>query len=164
MAAANSACIEMDAPPLSRTVARTRELISIQYLRAIAALGVVLAHSATSLLPGNRALISLETGTAGVDIFFVISGFLMFYTTAGQKISATQFYLKRSARIVPLYFAVSTLAFGIARVAPHSTRMFSPDIKDYLRSICFIPYFNVKAGSSHPLTPLIRPEVDRDGH
>jgi exopolysaccharide production protein ExoZ len=159
MATVNSICINTDLPRLSKAISRPREIVSIQYLRAVAALGVVLAHSSTSLLSRNRALIPMGIGTAGVDIFFVISGFLMYFTTAGQKITAIQFYLRRFVRIVPLYFAVSTVAFLIACVAPHTTRMFSSNVFDYLRSICFIPYFNARAASTDLLKPMIRPEV-----
>ena len=130
------------------------EIVSIQYLRGIAALGVVLAHASISLLD-PRALIPLGIGKAGVDIFFVISGFIMYFTTVNRNTKISHFYLRRFVRIFPLYFAVSTLAFLIARFAPQLTHTFSPYLLDYLRSICFIPYYHV-LGS---LKPLIRPEV-----
>lgn len=97
--------------------------------------------------------------TAGVDVFFVISGFIMFYTTVDRPVSPAQFYLRRLIRIVPPYFAFTTLAFLIARIAPGLTRTFSPRIQDYLRSMLFIPYFNSASLAANSLTPLMRPEV-----
>jgi exopolysaccharide production protein ExoZ len=80
----------------------TRSLLSIQILRAVAALGVVLAH----IFPG--AVI----GTAGVDLFFVISGFIMVYASErlfGRREAPRIFFLRRLARIVPLYWAVTAV-------------------------------------------------------
>src|SRR5262245_42124199 len=80
----------------------TRSLLSIQILRAVAALGVVLAH----IFPG--AVI----GTAGVDLFFVISGFIMVYASErlfGRGDAPRVFFLRRLARIVPLYWAVTAV-------------------------------------------------------
>ena len=80
----------------------TRSLLSIQILRAVAALGVVLAH----IFPG--ALI----GTAGVDLFFVISGFIMVYASErhfGRRDAPRIFFLRRLARIVPVYWAVTAV-------------------------------------------------------
>jgi exopolysaccharide production protein ExoZ len=138
---------------------RRIEIVSIQYLRALAALGVVLTHASTSLLDRNRALIPLGFGTFGVDIFFVISGFIMYSATANQTITAGQFFLRRLIRIFPLYCCATTVAFVIARVAPQSTRIFSPKLYDYLRSICFIPYFTTTGEAIGSVRGLMRPEV-----
>jgi len=54
--------------------------LSIQYLRAIAALFVVLAHTTT------------QFGVIGVDIFFIISGFIMMYILNNRKMSAKEFF------------------------------------------------------------------------
>ena len=74
---------------------------SIQFLRAIAAFTVLLFH-----LIGPAFVI----GAAGVDVFFVISGFIMGSFAAGGK--PLQFFYHRLVRIVPLYWAV-TLAMCI---------------------------------------------------
>jgi peptidoglycan/LPS O-acetylase OafA/YrhL len=82
----------------------------IDGLRAIAVLAVVLFHIDASLLPG---------GFAGVDIFFVISGFLItgnIIKDAGsaQGFSWTEFYRRRALRILPVLFVVllATLTAG----------------------------------------------------
>jgi exopolysaccharide production protein ExoZ len=85
-------------------------LIGIQYLRAIAALMVVFHHARWSV-SGAEAWTGF--GYAGVDIFFVISGFVMAQTTQGVNTtvnfyerfkSSLVFIKKRLTRIVPLYF------------------------------------------------------------
>jgi exopolysaccharide production protein ExoZ len=138
---------------------RRIEFVSIQYLRAIAALGVVLSHASISLLDKSQSLLPLGAGAAGVDLFFVISGFIMYYTTANRDMTPGEFYLRRLIRIFPLYFAVSSAAFLLARVAPSATRTFSPHLYDYIRSILFIPFYSTMFQGVDSLTPLMRPEV-----
>ena len=68
----------------------------INLLRAIAVIAVMLFHFLPNLVPG---------GFIGVDVFFVISGFLMTSIIIGgikqNKFSIIEFYLKRAYRIVP---------------------------------------------------------------
>jgi peptidoglycan/LPS O-acetylase OafA/YrhL len=67
-----------------------RRLDNIQYLRAIAALLVVLCHGAAELMHreslfGNTILSFIkEKGLFGVDIFFIISGFIMYYISVDK--------------------------------------------------------------------------------
>ena len=80
-------------------------LVSIQVLRAVAALAVVAFHFTVSLQQDFHLTAGLlfPAGASGVDIFFVISGFIMSYTTARpEQRSAGSFVFKRLARIVPL--------------------------------------------------------------
>lgn len=58
------------------------ELVGIQFLRGLCALGVVFGHGAAMLADpkyGGFSLLggAMESGSLGVDIFFVISGFIM---------------------------------------------------------------------------------------
>lgn len=83
----------------------------IQGLRAVAVLGVVLFHANRDWLPG---------GFVGVDIFFVISGFLIaglvLQRKAVGKFSFVDFYISRVKRIAPAYFmmlAIVTLCAAI---------------------------------------------------
>lgn len=81
----------------------------IDGLRAIAVLSVVIFHAFPTMLPG---------GFVGVDIFFVISGFLISSIILGSlienKFSFTQFYTSRIKRIFPALILVLVLshAFG----------------------------------------------------
>ncbi len=85
----------------------------VQVLRAVAALMVV-AHHATILLEERmREPNSIWLGgTAGVDLFFVISGFVMMLTSArlGRGVRAgLRFFGRRLERVVPLYWIVTTV-------------------------------------------------------
>jgi exopolysaccharide production protein ExoZ len=85
------------------------------------------------LLPGHFVL-----GSAGVDIFFAISGFIM--GTVGIKEAPGEFMIKRLARIAPLYWLVTlTMCLGCA-VGVFRNFTFSFDRIVY--SLLFIPYFN----------------------
>ena len=84
---------------------------SIQYLRAIAAIAVVGAHTFWGF------------GSEGVDLFFVVSGFIMFYLIeAVPSKSATSFFLDRYFRIAPMYylFTIVFVVLGFASISsPH---------------------------------------------
>ena len=83
-------------------------LISIQILRAVAAWLVVYSHFMqlfpTSHLVNNGWAKYGWLGHFGVDLFFVISGFIMFHSLASRKYSAKEFFVKRLIRIVPAYW------------------------------------------------------------
>jgi len=87
----------------------------IQGLRAIAVLAVILFHYDASLLPG---------GFVGVDIFLVISGYLMTNILQRKKVSdnfafpatVKQFYIGRIKRIVPAYYAMLLLVSVLAAI------------------------------------------------
>lgn len=78
------------------------KIYSIQYLRGIAALLVVLLH-VKSLMPVDvRGAFS--NGGIGVDIFFIISGFIIYYATIKPEESKPRtYFVKRSMRIYPLF-------------------------------------------------------------
>ncbi|MBK9439999.1 MAG: acyltransferase family protein [Comamonadaceae bacterium] len=65
-------------------------ILPIQYLRGVAALLVVL-HHAREQLPGLGSLVQWTFGTSGVDLFFVISGFIMMVTAQDSAMKPLQF-------------------------------------------------------------------------
>ena len=74
----------------------------INGLRAIAAIAVLLSHAT-----GNWGI--FELGWIGVDLFFVISGFLItkiLFEIRGAKNYFSAFYFRRALRILPIYFIV----------------------------------------------------------
>jgi peptidoglycan/LPS O-acetylase OafA/YrhL len=81
----------------------------IDGLRAVAVLAIAIHHAFPTLAPG---------GFVGVDIFFVISGFLITRIVAAEmaegRFSFTRFYLRRVRRIVPAYIAVTALVTALA--------------------------------------------------
>lgn len=131
---------------------------SLQVLRAVAALLVVASHisiqlygSYGSALP-NFFLWLRDFGSTGVDIFFVISGFIMLYSTRSlseSKWSVGVFFMRRLIRIVPLYwFATAFLLVlwesGILHKTVHRP------IFDIVGSFFFLPVFNGE-GNLRPL-------------
>jgi exopolysaccharide production protein ExoZ len=81
-------------------------LASIQALRFVAVLGVMLHHSLNGAF--GATLTHEYVGAAGVDLFFVISGVVIGYIDHDDGVGA--FALKRLIRIVPLYW-LATLAY-----------------------------------------------------
>ncbi|MCP3730768.1 acyltransferase [Sphingomonas sp. MG17] len=86
----------------TRSTSSTRYLPAIDGLRAVAALSVMLFHIWPRLLPG---------GYTGVDIFFVISGFVVTRSLAGREFAslgqfAAFFYARRLLRIMPALVAM----------------------------------------------------------
>lgn len=95
-------------------------LINIQFLRFFAALVVVMYHAEAHLRSGGHEsgpLFGLGTnvGFAGVDVFFVISGFIMVWTTrdAAGVASAVDFAKRRVARVYSGYWPFYLLALGL---------------------------------------------------
>lgn len=108
-----------------QVVGKSRVFHSIQALRGFAALMVVLFHlrivegrfgAGEALLPG-----ALRFADAGVDLFFVISGFVMTTIAAGRYGSANEagrFLVRRAWRILPPYWLYTTLVVALMLLAP----------------------------------------------
>ncbi|MDQ1925035.1 acyltransferase family protein [Massilia pseudoviolaceinigra] len=94
----------------------SQKLDWIQALRGIAVVFVVLSHARYFLLntpDWGMVDIWLGPGAMGVDLFFIISGFIMVYTTQksdGSIASSIDFSIKRFARIWPVY-AIATILY-----------------------------------------------------
>ena len=78
---------------------------SLQILRFIAAASVINYH------------INFNFGSFGVDIFFVLSGFVISLVTFNNQNNIT-FIINRISRIVPIYWILSTALLIAAIVAP----------------------------------------------
>lgn len=59
-------------------------------------------------------------GFAGVDVFFVISGFVMTTIRYNSVSNAGMFLYRRVARILPLYWLFTTVIVAILFVLPHA--------------------------------------------
>ena len=133
-----------------------RNFRTIQALRAVAALMVVAFHAfdlwALRVKPGHY----WTNGAAGVDIFFVISGFVMVISSgrlAAQAWGWLTFMRHRIVRIVPLYWLLTTLklvlVFSFAEFALRS----QVDLDYVLRSYLFLPVID-SGGHFRPLLPV----------
>jgi len=108
------------------------EIIGIQYLRAIAASAVLIHHllETVGATPFGQAVPHwfVTGGAAGVDLFFVISGFIMLHVSflAGRPpATAGKFLLRRITRIYPLYWIVCMLVIALGALGFYSKLDFS---------------------------------------
>ena len=88
------------------------KIVSIQYLRGMAALSVVLCHYGSNLQSYPVLSRVFNFGQTGVQVFFLISGFIIVYSLIKSNYRPQQFFkflLKRSIRIDPSYFVVILL-------------------------------------------------------
>ena len=109
---------------------------NIQVLRAIAALMVVIVH----ITNAPQVLGPDVHGLYGVDLFFVISGFVMMVSTMNRSLTPWQFMEKRLIRIVPLYWAATLGVFLIALLAPALVKATRPDLVELAMSLLFIAF------------------------
>lgn len=135
---------------MSRAFNPNRKLGSIQALRAIAALAVVFNHSLAQITT-RGAFFHDEFFAFGVDIFFVISGFIMVHISERKYTSPFSFIFERVLRIYPMYFLFTTLVSLVIILVPNSTRNSSFNILHYILSIFFIPHINPSTLSYSPI-------------
>jgi exopolysaccharide production protein ExoZ len=127
----------------------TRRFPWVQALRALAAASVAYVHIAHDAVAAGRdpsGLIAAISGAmpwvAGVDIFFVISGFVIVHASArlfAQPAGPRRFLLRRLTRILPLYWTLTSLFLLAALLRPGAVHaaFATPDI---LGSYLFIPW------------------------
>jgi peptidoglycan/LPS O-acetylase OafA/YrhL len=121
-------------------------LISLQALRALAAWMVVCHHFMQIFFDfhasGPIGQFFTDRGAVGVDIFFVISGLVIYLSTQDKQMPAGRFLLNRAIRIVPAYWLYTAL-MGLMLVSlgqwlPHS----AIDLPHFILSLLFIPSEN----------------------
>jgi peptidoglycan/LPS O-acetylase OafA/YrhL len=119
-------------------------LQSIQMLRGIAALLVLISHlglSENRFLDNPIAPTGLMTGVSGVDLFFVISGFVMVYVTRGlprfDAKGTARFVYARVTRIYPVYWVFTLAMIAAMALIPGLSRQVS-DL-DLLASVFLLP-------------------------
>jgi peptidoglycan/LPS O-acetylase OafA/YrhL len=119
-------------------------IIAIQVLRALAAVAVAVSHFQFDLQRTfglGAALPPLGYGNAGVDLFFVISGFVMVYASEplfGRRDGPGAFFMRRLIRIVPIYWLVTTLYIVLAFTLPGHKVTYSA--QHIVASYLFIPW------------------------
>ncbi|MET0545040.1 MAG: acyltransferase [Caulobacterales bacterium] len=123
------------------SVPQMREMVAIQYLRGIAALMVVVYHIMCNSTLYNMKVLGRGAMflNSGVDIFFVISGFIMWHTTRGHIVSPTRFMTDRIIRIVPLYWAATIALLCAAFFFPMFMRSAVFNLEHGVKSLFFIP-------------------------
>lgn len=122
-----------------------KKLKSIQVLRALAALMVTIAHASEEAKYYFHFAPWLETSPLGkgVDLFFVISGFIIYYSSLslfGTDGAVKRFALNRFVRVVPMYYIFTTLMILVVILVPSGVKEARFDIAQIISSYTFIPY------------------------
>lgn len=125
------------------------QIQNIQALRAVAAVLVALVH-----MPPVLAMVGVDWGKmplghGGVDLFFVISGFVMIWSTADRAVGMVRFLASRAIRVVPLYWMASIIIYT-QMVIRNSQAYPPPPISDLAKSLLFMPYENLP-GKVYPV-------------
>ena len=130
----------------------------VQALRALAALAVVVFHS--TLLWNDKApwarVAPWENGNAGVDLFFVISGFIMVLSSRSLVETPRgwlRFLTLRLIRVVPLYWIATATKYADILAAPGMALHTKPTPWTTAASFLFIPSRNAE-GLIEPLLPV----------
>ena len=129
------------------------KLQGIQVARAIAALGVMFFHS--NLMIGNipddhKVVIPYlyEHGYAGVQLFFVISGFIIAKVLSDPRFVLKGFFIKRFFRLFPVYALATVAAFYMQQNAGVPFNLPDPSADFMLKSLAIwpqheVPFFQV---------------------
>jgi peptidoglycan/LPS O-acetylase OafA/YrhL len=125
----------------------------VQALRAAACL-LVVAYHALIFRPG--AVHAWPSGATGVDLFFVISGYVMIVSSRrliGQPAGWRCFLTRRFQRIVPLYWLLTCVKYGLYYLLPGLTPHTRPTAWNLAASFLFIPAYD-RVGSIRPVLPV----------
>lgn len=128
----------------------------LQVLRAIAACAVVLHHIIAEIEKHSFGFTTSTSsglfvmGAWGVDLFFVISGFVISHSISRTPISAFDFLVKRAIRIAPTYWIYTLLAL-LALLTGAAGRDSSFHIEYLIKSLLFIPFDRLSNGTYQPI-------------
>ncbi|WP_419786700.1 acyltransferase family protein [Pseudodesulfovibrio sp.] len=132
-----------------------KKYISLQALRGIAAWMVVFHHymQIAHHFEGHGFLGKLFTryGAFGIDIFFVISGFVMFLSAHKATTDGLAFFFRRLFRVVPTYWFYTTLLALLVALLPQAFFFTQYDASSLAASYLFFPSENPSGIGLYPL-------------
>lgn len=108
---------------------------------------VVIDHSSLQIAMRQHG-ITLNILGSGVDIFFVISGFVIYLT--GKKLDANEFLKRRVVRVVPLYWLMLIIKVIFLLHAGGIAQLGTPSY--LLSSFLFIPAYRANGAPVPPIT------------
>lgn len=117
--------------PKPVSVPMTKRINNVQALRGLAALLVVYLHCGLFFWKFG------PFGGFGVEVFFMISGFVMGYTALNNS---SQFLTRRLIRVIPAYWAATLAVFAAANWHPHLMMVTRADPGALVKSLLFVPY------------------------
>jgi len=129
-------------------------LVAVQYLRAVVALMVLAFHAGGQLQRLGLPSMPMEWFAARLEIFFVISGLVMWVTTAspGRGVpSPAMFLWRRVVRIGPPYWVLTSVVVAVSLLAPSLLRSTQFEPNHAVASYLFIPWPHPVLGDSFPV-------------
>ena len=121
-------------------------LNSIQILRALAAWLVVFHHymqiAHNFELTDSLSVTLFKYGAIGVDLFFIISGFVIYLSASGKTQTPKKFAMHRIARIAPAYWLFTLITAAILIYAPGIIPLTLYQPLFLIKSLLFIPAQN----------------------
>lgn len=134
--------------PADRLLARRDKLLSIQAARGVAALLVVIYHAGRGLsLPQYLGYTPLRNwfgfGHAGVDFFFVLSGFIIAFvhrSDLGRPDRLDRYLRRRATRIYPIYWIITGVVIVQALFSSERAQRLAPG--HLLASLTLFPMHN----------------------
>jgi peptidoglycan/LPS O-acetylase OafA/YrhL len=127
---------------------------SLQILRAIAAWLVVYHHYIQKFYGFNSDSIFNSffsyRGGFGVDIFFVLSGFVMYITATRPSTGGWSFFIKRLFRVLPAYWFFSLLLIFLVSMIPEQFPNNQYTLETLIYSMLFIPHENPSGLGVYP--------------
>jgi exopolysaccharide production protein ExoZ len=145
----------------TRADVQAGRLPAVQILRALAALSVVVGHALSESRSFGPAgaydpIVNMHQWTAGVDLFFVLSGFIMMWTFGhrfGEPRAWREFLRRRLVRILPPYWVFTSLMIiaTLLFTSRLESAVFTPE--HALLSFFFIPHI-APHGGIHPILAL----------
>lgn len=129
----------------SKALPQTEQLRAVQVLRAVAAFLVTIAHASEEAKYFFHFTPLFETDPfgKGVDLFFVISGFIIYYSSTklfNTPHASKTFIFNRALRVIPLYYIFTSLMVVTLVLFPGGIKEAKFDIGHILSSYLFLPY------------------------
>lgn len=133
-------------------------LNTLQILRALAAWLVVGHHTVQIFFGLNSSTILSkffsEWGDIGVDLFFIVSGFVIFLTASRKDCGFFPFMKNRIARIVPAYWIITLITAVVIIAFPQLQKSNTFTIQHLVASLLFIPLDHPNGIGHYPLVTV----------
>lgn len=119
-----------------------RDIVALEYLRLFAAIMLILYHAANGI-KGLKQYYLEELSFIAVDVFFCISGFIMFYVIFKEKPESLSFLRRRLLRVVPLYWIALTITVVMNIALSAKIGIYRINFETTILSYAFIPHYSL---------------------
>jgi peptidoglycan/LPS O-acetylase OafA/YrhL len=117
-------------------------IYNIQVLRAFAAVSIVIVHTLLGIHSyGFQSLNKFNLDDFGVDIFFVISGFIMVFIQNNYKRNSIDFFIQRVKRILPIYWICNFIILLLFLLFPAIFNTLKINFDHFFLSLFFLSQY-----------------------